>query len=109
MESIYKTTLIVDIAIFSAIILFYYIKSDEINPIFGYRTKQSMKNQKNWKFAQTFFFKNWLYSIPIMLASQLPLLFDSSLTYLLDISFANFIVYLLYLVYITEKKLKKLD
>ena len=68
-----------------------------------------MKNKQNWKFSQNFFFKKWLYSIPIMLATQLPILFDKSLTILLDISFANFIIYIIYLIYVTEKKLKKLD
>ncbi len=109
METIYKTILTIDIAIFSSLILFYFLKSDEINPILGYRTKRSMKNKRNWIFAQNFFSKKWLLTIPLMLVSQLPILLDNTLDEVVLISLISFIVYSIYLIFITEKKLKQLD
>lgn len=109
MLPIFKTILIIDITIFSSLILFYIIKPDEINPILGYRTKRAMKNQKNWKFAQSFFSKNWLYTIPIMIITQIPILIDNSLDIVVPFSFVNFILFSVYLIFVTEKKLKKLD
>lgn len=109
MLPIFKTILIIDLTIFSSLILFYFIKPDEINPIMGYRTKRAMKSQRNWKFAQSFFSKKWLLTIPIMLVTQLPILIDNSLEIVVPLSFINFIIYSICLIYITEKKLIKLD
>jgi uncharacterized membrane protein len=109
MDENIKTILIIDITLFASIIIFYFINKDEINPILGYRTKRSMKNIENWKFAQTFYSKNWLFSIPIMLTTQFPILLDNSLTFLIDLSFYNFVIYSVCLIIITEIKLKKFD
>ena len=109
MDENLKTILILDTTLFASLIIFYFIKKDEINPIIGYRTKRAMKNIENWKFAQTFFSKNWLFSIPIVLVTQIPLLFNKELTYLIDFSFINFVIYSVYLIIITEIKLKKFD
>jgi uncharacterized membrane protein len=109
MDENLKTILILDTTLFASIIIFYFVKKDEINPILGYRTKRAMKNIDNWKFAQTFFSKNWLFAIPIVLVTQIPLLFDNSLTFLIDISFYNFVIYSVYLIILTEIKLKKFD
>jgi len=56
MLPIFKTILIIDITIFSSLILFYIIKPDEINPILGYRTKRAMKNPKKLEICTIFFF-----------------------------------------------------
>ncbi|CAA0209724.1 SdpI family protein [Tenacibaculum maritimum] len=109
METIFKSILTFDIAIFLSLILFYFIKKDTINPIMGYRTKRAMKNQKNWSFAQKYFSKNWLFSIPIILISQVPILFDKTMELVIPISLMNFIIYTVYLIYVTEKKLKEMD
>ncbi|MBL6663106.1 MAG: SdpI family protein [Flavobacteriales bacterium] len=109
MEDYLKTILIVDFAIFSSLIIYYFIPKDEINPILGYRTKRAMKNINNWKFAQSFFSKNWLYSIPLMLITQLPILINKKLFYLVEWSLINFAIYTIYLIVILELKLKKMD
>lgn len=109
METIYKSILTLDITITASLLLFYFIKKDTINPLLGYRTKRAMKNQENWIFAQNFFSRNWLFSIPIMLITQIPLLFDKGLEYILPISLLNFVVYTIYLIFVTEKKLAEMD
>ncbi len=109
METIYKSILTIDISIFASILTFYFIKKDTINPILGYRTKRAMKNQRNWDFAQNYFSKYWLYSILVMCISQIPILFDKHLELVIPLSLINFLIYTLYLVYVTEKKLKELD
>ncbi|MFL0137396.1 SdpI family protein [Tenacibaculum maritimum] len=109
METIFKSILTFDIAIFLSLILFYFIKKDTINPIMGYRTKRAMKNQKNWSFAQKYFSKNWLFSIPIILISQVPILFDKTMELEIPKSIMNYIIYTVNLIYVTEKKLKEMD
>jgi uncharacterized membrane protein len=109
METVYKSILTLDITIFASLILFFFIKKDTINPILGYRTKRAMKNQRNWNFAQNYFSKNWLYSIPLMLISQIPILFDKTLNKIIPISLVTFVIYTVYLIYVTEKKLKEID
>ena len=109
METIYKSVLTLDIALFTSLLIFYFIKKDSINPVLGYRTKRAMKNKRNWDFAQNYFSKNWLYSIPIIFFTQIPLLFDSTLEEVLPISLLNFVIYSIYLIYVTEKKLKEID
>lgn len=109
METIYKSIFTLDITIFASLILFFFIKKDTINPILGYRTKRAMKNQRNWNFAQNYFSKNWLYSIPLMLISQIPILFDKTLNKIIPISLVTFVIYTVYLIYVTEKKLKEID
>jgi len=109
MDENIKTIIILDITLFASILIFYFINKDEINPILGYRTKRSMKNLENWKFAQNYFSKNWLFSIPIMITTQVPILLDNSLTFLIDLSFYNFVIYSVCLIIITEIKLKKFD
>ena len=109
METIYKSIFTLDFTLFASLLLFYFIKKDTINPILGYRTKRAMKNQKNWIFAQNFFSKNWLYSIPIILITQIPILFDNTLDNVIPISLLNFVIYSIYLIYVTEKKLKMMD
>ena len=109
MEIIYKSIFTLDITIFASLLLFFFIKKDTINPILGYRTKRAMKNQRNWNFAQNYFSKNWLYSIPLMLISQIPILFDKTLNRIIPISLVTFVIYTVYLIYVTEKKLKEID
>jgi uncharacterized membrane protein len=109
METIYKSIFTLDITIFASLLLFFFIKKDTINPILGYRTKRAMKNQRNWNFAQNYFSKNWLYSIPLMLISQIPILFDKTLNRIIPISLVTFVIYTVYLIYVTEKKLKEID
>ncbi len=48
----------------------------EINPLFGYRTNMSMKNQDTWQFAHHCFGKWWYWSgIFLIPVSVIPMLF----------------------------------
>ncbi|MGB1041879.1 MAG: SdpI family protein [Tenacibaculum sp.] len=41
-------------------IIFYFFPPKKINAIYGYRTNKTMKNETIWKFANTFFTKQFL-------------------------------------------------
>lgn len=43
----------------------------DINPVFGYRTTMSMKNQDTWTFAHRYCGRLWLYAGLIMLVPTL--------------------------------------
>ena len=49
--------------------LFFRRTPKEINYVFGYRTKRSMRNEETWKFANQYFGKAWylcgLISVPL--------------------------------------------
>ena len=49
--------------------LFFRRTPKEINYVFGYRTKRSMRNEETWKFANQYFGKLWylcgLLSVPL--------------------------------------------
>lgn len=49
-----------------------------INPVFGYRTSMSMKNQKTWDFANLYFSRLWvktgLVLMPVSVLLMLPVL-----------------------------------
>jgi len=44
-----------------------------------------------------------------MIITQIPILIDNSLDIVVPFSFVNFILFSVYLIFVTEKKLKKLD
>lgn len=50
----------------------------EINPVFGYRTSMSMKNQETWQFAHHYMGRLWYISglilLPLSAVLMLPLL-----------------------------------
>lgn len=59
----------------------YFFKkfgAGSINPVFGYRTKMSMKNQQTWDFANLYFAHLWikvgLVMLPISIVSMLPVI-----------------------------------
>ncbi|SNS63174.1 SdpI/YhfL protein family protein [Belliella buryatensis] len=100
--------LVLNIVITLIVILFYFVKPKTINPIVGYRTKLSMKNQANWDVSQNYFFKNWIFLLPIIYFSQV-LMFVGEIPYKFIgyIVFSEFIVGTLALIFATEKKLKE--
>ncbi|SFI47325.1 SdpI family protein [Halpernia frigidisoli] len=104
-----QNILIFDLSIFSVILLFYFYKPKEINYMIGYRTKLSMKNEKNWEFAQSFFTKKWIITIPIILITQIPVIFGVYPKSILIISGVQFTILSVYAIIITEKELKKLN
>ncbi len=80
----------------------------KINMLYGYRTSSSMKNQKQWDFAQ-------LYSSKIMLLGGIGLIGFSSLGLIFEVSektgsfigFAMLITFILILLVLTERAIKQ--
>ena len=109
MSTLLQNILILDVSIFSVILLFYFFKPQDINSFIGYRTARSIKNEKNWKFAQEFFPKKWLLAIPIMIVTQIPIFFGVNSEKIIIISGFQFIIISIYAIIATEKALKKMD
>jgi uncharacterized membrane protein len=101
--------LLIDVFILGIILILYFYKPKNMKSIIAYRTKLSMKNERNWKFAQDYFPQKLFIAIPIMLISQIPILFDVNDNLLIYISVANFPIILIYAISSTENALKKLD
>lgn len=100
--------LVLNLVITLVVILFYFIKPKNINPIVGYRTKLSMKNQANWDLSQNYFFKNWILILPIIYITQvLMIIGETHYKFMGYIVFSEFLVGTLALIIATEKKLKE--
>ncbi|MGO1245655.1 MAG: SdpI family protein [Sphingobacterium sp.] len=100
-----------DLIISFVTILLFFMQKKQINSIVGYRTSNSMKNQRNWDFAQKFYFRYWLLAIPLVILFQITLLFIFQIdnTGLIEtLSMVLFFIYSIILIFITERKLKKL-
>lgn len=103
---IYKEILIDDLIIFAAIIIVYLYPKKKINSIVGYKTTKSMKNEKNWLFAQSFFFKRLLIVIPLIINLQVVLYYFNIKN--VDVfSFLVVLIYIAILSVITERKLQQ--
>ena len=71
----------------------------------GLRTKNSMKNKKNWKLTQDFFVK---FSIKLGIVWTIfDIIFGISITSLI-IQFILFITFIIVIIIITEKEVKKM-
>lgn len=95
---------------FVTLLLFLFPKK-KINGIVGYRTSTAMKNQRNWDFAQNFYFSYWLLAIPLVILFQITslFLFQVENTKLVEtLTMVIFFLYSIILAVITERKLKKL-
>jgi len=81
----------------------------KINPLYGFRTPRSMKNQEAWDFANKFSATWMLYLtislIPIQVISYLSIGGKSAI----QISAGYFVFGLIVLIVITEIKLKQKD
>lgn len=54
-------------------VIFYFFPPKKINFIYGYRTNKTMKNDTIWKFANTYFTKQFLIYAAISFAAALIL------------------------------------
>ncbi|MDO5511069.1 MAG: SdpI family protein [Weeksellaceae bacterium] len=82
----------------------------EINPLYGYRTRRSMKNQKNWEFAQEYSAKKLLQTGALLLISSiLGLVWNVEESFSLLVTLAILILCIIYLFYTTETQLKRLE
>ncbi|MEX6626874.1 SdpI family protein [Tenacibaculum salmonis] len=58
-------------------IIFYFFPPKKINPIYGYRTNKTIKNNIIWQFANSFFTKQFLIYSSISFVATLILAFIS--------------------------------
>lgn len=85
---------------------------DQVNYFMGLRTKNSMKNKKNWKVTQDFFvkfsikFSYWFLPLGIVW-TIFDIIFGISITSLI-IQFILFITFIIVIIIITEKEVKKM-
>jgi len=107
MDKHFIAIIVLNIVLTIVILFFYVVKAKEINPLFGYRTRRSMKDQESWDWAQSYFFKSWLILLPVIYFSQIPLFIGgvpkNLIAYLI---LAEFIIGSAFLIYATEKQLK---
>lgn len=109
MSDIVQNFLLLDIPIFGIAILFYFYPPAKINPLMGYKTARSMKNEENWKFAQNYSSKRMIYVIPAMLLCQIPYLFGIKSEWLVHCSFISSMIVAVYTIYSTERALINLE
>ncbi len=79
-----------------------------INPMYGYRTRQSMSSQEKWDFAQVYagklMFRGGIFFIGFGIISAL---LNLSETLNIIIGLGTLLLFCAYLIYKTEKKLKQ--
>ncbi|RRO13974.1 SdpI family protein [Flavobacteriaceae bacterium 14752] len=79
----------------------------EINWLYGYRSKTSMKNQKIWDFAQTYSAKVMMkLGLALIFISLLGLIYTPTIEIALMLTLVVIILNAVLLVYLVEKKLK---
>ncbi|WP_272150840.1 SdpI family protein [Tenacibaculum aiptasiae] len=86
-------------------IIFYFFPPKKINSLYGYRTNKTMKNETVWKFANTFFIKQFLIYSAVSFVAALIFVFISK-----DISWQPMAIMLLSLavsVIKTEQEVNK--
>jgi uncharacterized membrane protein len=102
--------IVLNVIITLVLVLFFFVRPKSINPIIGYRTKRSMKNESNWNFAQIYFTRNWILLLPIIYFTQILLKIGQ-----VPYSFFGYIILLEFLtgtfaiIFSTERKLKERD
>ncbi|MGB1316396.1 MAG: SdpI family protein [Chitinophagales bacterium] len=79
----------------------------EINPLYGYRSKQAKSSEKKWHFAQQYSAKWMIWIGIVLLATCLPFFFLAISPLVLTISYISemFLLMALMMVF-TERKLK---
>jgi uncharacterized membrane protein len=107
--------LVFDFIIILIPILLYFYPPKDINYAFGYRTKRSIKNIKNWVFSQKYFSKQWILVSLIVIITQLILIFIANIDLKKEppmipiISMVEFFVGSVFCYFSTESKLKKME
>lgn len=80
----------------------------EINLLYGYRTKRSMKSKDAWDFAQLFSAKKMIKGgFIFLLIGLISLFLELSQTLNIIIGMGFLLLTCIYLIYSTEKKLKQ--
>lgn len=105
----YMGLLFCDLVIVTVTLLMYFVPKKKINSFIGYRTSSSMKDQSSWDYSQRFYFKNWLFVIPLVVLFQLFNIFllkSKGFGLIETLSVILFLVYSIVLAIVTEWKLK---
>ena len=109
-----EAILVFDAVILVFPLLLYYFPPKEINALYGYRTKRSSKNQKNWYFAQRHFARNWLKVPFIVFFTQLILILsgislDANSSVLPLVSLSEFVLGSFVCAFYTENALRNFE
>lgn len=113
MEDIYKEiisniSLLVGIIFLITAVLMYKFPPKDINHLYGYRTKRSMKSQPAWDFAQQYSTKKMiLVSIGLIIFGILDILIIEDYTFTIIVGLSLTILGFIYILITTEKELKK--
>lgn len=93
---------------FVAGVILYFFPPKNINFLYGYRTKNSMKNQQNWNIAQKSSALKLMQSGILLLGvSSLKTTFQLSEKYHLVIGFVSAFLAVAFIYYFTENKIKE--
>jgi uncharacterized membrane protein len=86
----------------------YVLPPKKINNFYGYRTITSMKSQERWDFAQKYSAIKMIQgSAFLLLVSTLSLLVTLSKNQQFYIGISALVIYVITLIYLTEKALRK--
>lgn len=87
--------------------LMYKFPPKKINPLYGYRTRQSMSSQEKWDFAQKFSSKLMFKSgVLLLVIGFLSFFINVSETVAIVIGIGSMFAVIIYLFFTTEKQLK---
>lgn len=88
--------------------LVYQFPPQDINPLVGYRTKNSMKSKERWDFAQKYAFKLMTYiGVVLMCLSMVGLVFNVKESVGGYIGATEVIIASIMLIYKTERAIKQ--
>jgi hypothetical protein len=107
-ENLFFMPFLIGIIFSNTALIMYRFPVKKINYLFGYRTKNSMKNQQIWNFSQKFSSIKMLQSGLFLVAfSFLGMVFHPNETVQLIVGIGLSILVCVYLFYTTEKAIKK--
>ena len=89
-------------------IIMYFFPPKKINALYGYRTKNSMKNQEQWDFSQIYSAKLLIVLGALLaLSSLLRLLFNLEQNLIMFLSFALLFITVILILVLTENAITK--
>lgn len=92
------------------VILFKLFQPKKINSLYGYRTSQSMKSDKSWKYSNKIF-SNLLFISTLIYSAIIILMYFLSINIkvLLLLELLGFVFVLVFSVIVVENKVKKFN
>ena len=99
---------ILDVLIIGLPLIFKAAQPKEINYLFGYRTKRSMKNEQTWKVANLYWVNIMLFGSAMVIAFQLVLtILKKPVPTIISSTCIAWVVTLIAGIFLTESFLKK--